>query len=117
MRGATVGACRLLGRGRGFAAGGAASAVFVLDSALEDTPGLALDTAPAVRAKAATIGRAMEGRVAGGLAESEVVRVSARRVEFCTDWDEGGRETWGRIELVPLNDWREDERGAPVWDG
>ncbi len=110
VRGATIGACKLLGRGRGFA--GAAGSSFSFGAGV----GLALGTVGAV-----FDANAAEGRGAGLVVEvREVVRESARRAgaaPAAVDAAEGGRENVGRAELVPPKDWREEEREGPVCEG
>lgn len=108
VRGATVGACKLLGRGRGFA--GATGSSFGAGVGLaRGTVGAVFDA------------NAAEGRGAGLAVEvSEVVRESARRAgagPAVVDAAEGGRENVGRAELVPLKDWREEDREGPVCEG
>ena len=96
--GATVGACRLLGRGRGFA--GASS----FGSACPLAFGTDCDD---------FADGAVDGRDAGRPALREVVRDSAGRetpLVCCIDAAEGGRAKDGREEGTPLKDCRELDR-------
>lgn len=106
-RGAMVGACRLLGRGRGFA--GVASA-FALPLLVADVVLAVVD----IEGREADVGgREVERCVlVVVLAEDvEVTRdVMGRDGVGWTDAAEGGRETVGRVELVPLKDVRDDDR-------
>ena len=112
-RGAIVGACRLLGRGRGFA--GLASP-FALPLLVADAVLVAVD----MEGREAEVG----GREDGGGREVERWVLAAVLVEDVevtrdatgregvgwTDAAEGGREIEGRAELVPLKDVRDDDR-------
>lgn len=104
--GAITGACRLLGRGRGFAGassfGGASPFAFPF----------ALRTDPDGFADAA-----VDGRGPGRVPTSEVVRDSAGRVTplVAIDAADGGRARLGRAEGTPLKDCREEEREGTDW--
>ena len=102
--GATVGACRLLGRGRGFAGAAdsaAASVAFAVPLAIP----LALVAEPDDLAAGAT-----EGRGAVRAPARDVRDSMGREVEGCAEAAEGGRATLGREVDVPLKDCREEAR-------
>ena len=113
-RGTIVGACRLLGRGRGFA--GVASA-FALPLLVADAVLAAADTE---EREADVDGREVERcvLVVVRAEDAGVTRdVMGREGVGWTDAAEGGRETVGRVELVPLKDVRDDDREGVWLDG
>ena len=104
VRGATVGAWRLLGRGRGFAGVSAAGgeAPFALPFAFGTTPedfdvGARDGREPAVPVLRVPVREVVRVRVAG-------------RKAGCREAAEGGRAREGREEDVPLKDCRDEER-------
>ena len=119
VRGAMVGADKLLGRGAGRLAGAGVGgapldAAVEVDAAEDVAPfafPFAFRTAPAEREAGA-----VEGRGAGRAAGVLVVRASVVRAGAagCTDAAEGGRAKLGREVGVPLKDCREDERDGTV---
>ena len=115
--GVMVGACRLLGRGRGFAGASAlvAEAPLAVPLVLGAVP-LVLGTTPLVLgAMPFVLGTALvdlgagrrDGRGPVPVDILEVVRERAGREGAAA---EGGREMTGRAEDVPLKDCRDDDR-------
>ena len=102
-RGAIVGACRLLGRGFGFA-GAAVAAGAAVPFAFPFVFG----AMPDVLVVGAREGRAVDGR--GAVSDVGRVRVEGRDDAGCTDAADGGRARLGREDGTPLKDCRDEDR-------